>query len=96
MPPLLQSDAAITRLQASHLNHPEPESQVVQAGAAPAMSLWVSQGCRQNSVSWWQGPRTQLGQLSAEDISLCSHPEVDAHGGDEGPCQESPILEAHE
>lgn len=40
-------------------------------------------------------PRTWLGLVSARDTSLHSYPEVNAHGGDEGPCQESPILEAH-
>lgn len=33
--------------------------------------------------------------VRAQDTSLYSHPEVDAHSGDEGTSQESPILEAH-
>lgn len=38
----------------------------------------------------------QLDPVRARNISLYSHPEVDAHSGDEGTSQESPILEAHE
>lgn len=38
----------------------------------------------------------QLDPVRAQDINLHSHPEVDAHSGDEGTSQESSILEAHQ
>lgn len=54
-------------------------------------------GDGQSRVLGGLGIRTtvQLDPGRAQDISLHSHPEVDAHSGNEGTSQESPILEAH-
>lgn len=41
------------------------------------------------------GTIAQWDPVRARDTGLYSHPEVDAHSGDEGTSQESPILEAH-
>ena len=90
-------------VKASHLNHLDRGSQVVQPGAPPHEPVSATdngepaaQGCSEQLLAGVGGPGHGLGPVSARDISLHSYPEVDAHSGDEGPCQESPILKAHE
>lgn len=101
--PLGCREVGIFVVKGYHLNHPDPGSQEVQPGAplrepVSATGIMKNQLCR-GAVRLSElglGAKAGLGPVSAQDISLYSHPEVDAHGGDEGPRQESPILEAHE
>lgn len=93
-------------VKASHLNHLDCGSQVVQPGAPPHEPVGATgimenrrtscPGCFEQLLAGVGGPGHGLGPVSARDISLHSYPEVDAHSGDEGPCQESAILKAHE
>lgn len=90
-------------VKASQLNYLDCGSQVGQPGAPPLEAagptgLMENQlpGVFQKAMSWCWGHGAWLGPVGAWDVSALSYPEVDAHGGNKGPRQESPILEAHE